>query len=288
MAMKKGLGRGLDALFESYNEEPKEITHAQSSIEEIRIMDIDPNPQQPRKHFDDDKIQELANSIMLHGVVQPIVVKQNGNRYMIIAGERRWRAARVAGKATIPAIRMDLDDKQIAEIGLIENLQREDLDPIEEAQGIRILLEHYSLTQEEIAGRLGRSRPAIANSLRLLNLSNQIQKYLTENKITAGHARALLSIADLKIREEIAKQIIERDLNVRDTERLIKSITETHNKKIIKKDKPSYITEIEAGLEESLGTKVQITPGAKKGIIEIEYYSNEDLERIIDRVAIKR
>jgi ParB family chromosome partitioning protein len=287
MAMKKGLGRGLDALFESYKDETLNI-ESREWVQEIKITEVDPNPEQPRKHFDEEKIQELAESIRTHGVVQPILVKPSGSRYMIIAGERRWRAARAAGKAVIPAIVMDLSAEKIIEIGLIENLQREDLNPIEEAQGIKQLMDRLDLTQEETAERLGRSRPAVANALRLLNLSEQIQKYLMNNQLTPGHARALLAIEDQQLREDLAKKIIENELNVRDTEKMIKSL-ETKPKKVKKlKEKPSYITEIEAGLEESLGTKVQIIPGTKKSIIEIEYYSNEDLERIIDRVTNRK
>ena len=288
MAMKRGLGRGLDALFESYKEQTDNSHYDSGLVQEIRITDIDPNPDQPRKQFNDSKIQELAESIKIHGVVQPIIIRQIGSRYMIIAGERRWRAARAAGKTSIPAITMNLSEEQIIEIGLIENLQREDLNPIEEAQGIKVLVEKLSLTQEEAAERLGRSRPAVANALRLLNLSGQIQRYLSENRLTAGHARALLSIEDEKQREETARKIIEKDLNVRDTEKLIKSLNAESTAVKKTRERPSYITEIEAGLEESLGTKVQIIPGAKKGVIEIEYYSNEDLERIIDRVSSQR
>ena len=288
MAMKKGLGRGLDALFESYKEETGMTNYEKALVQEIRITDIDPNPDQPRKQFDEEGIQELAESIKVHGVVQPIIVKQTEDRYMIIAGERRWRAARAAGNVSIPAIMMNLNEEQIIEIGLIENLQREDLNPIEEAQGIKKLVDKLNLTQEEAAERLGRSRPAVANALRLLNLSGRIQEYLLENRLTAGHARTLLSIGDEKLREEAAKKIIEKDLNVRDTEKLIKNLNAENKKSKKGKEKPSYITEIEAGLEESLGTKVQIIPGAKKGIIEIEYYSNEDLERIIDRVSVQK
>lgn len=300
MYAKKGLGRGLDAIFESYREANEETektskvqipdknpNRSQAQVEEIKIMDIDPNPNQPRKSFNDDKLEELTESIKMHGVVQPIIVKQTDDRYMIVAGERRWRAARAAGLLTIPAISMNLSDKQIAEISLIENLQREDLNPIEQAQGIKTLLDQYGLTQDEVASRLGTSRPAITNTLRLLNLSDKIRKYLIEGKLSSGHGRALLAVMDIKQRDEIAERIIVRELSVRETEKLIKSINEkkSKNKKGSEKVKPSYIQEIEAGLEESLGTKVQITPGKKKGIIEIEYYSNEDLERIIDRVT---
>ena len=215
--MKKGLGRGLDALFESYKDEAGISENETEGVQEIRINDIDPNPDQPRKYFKEEGIQELAESIRNHGVVQPILVKQMGNRYIIIAGERRWRAAREAKMTSIPAIRMDLSEEQIIEIGLIENIQREDLNPIEEAQGIKKLVDKLNLTQEEAAERLGRSRSAVANALRLLNLSGQIQKYLSENRLTAGHARALLSIEDKRLREETARKIIEKDLNERDT-----------------------------------------------------------------------
>ena len=293
MAMKKGLGRGLDALFESYKEETENTEEALSEaeknqIQEIRINDIDPNPYQPRKQFNEEGIRELAESIRSHGVVQPIIVKKSGFRYQIIAGERRWRAAREAELMTIPAMVMDLTEEEIIEIGLIENLQREDLNPIEEAQGIQQLMDRMNLTQEEAAKRLGRSRPAVANALRLLHLSDRIQKYLSEKRITTGHARALLSVEDKKLREEVARMIIEKDLNVRDTEKIIQNINKQKKTRKNGKEKPSYIMEIENGLEESLGTKVQIQPGAKKGIIEIEYYSNEDLERIINRVSYQQ
>ena len=293
MAMKKGLGRGLDALFESYKEETENADEALSEqekkqIQEIRINDIDPNPNQPRRQFDEEGIQELAESIRSHGVVQPIIVKKSGFRYQIVAGERRWRAAREAGSITIPAMVMNLTEEKVIEIGLIENLQREDLNPIEEAQGIQQLMDRMNLTQEEAAKRLGRSRPAVANALRLLHLSDRIQKYLSEKRITTGHARALLSVEDKKLREEVARMIIEKDLNVRDTEKIIQNINKQKKTRKNGKEKPSYIMEIENGLEESLGTKVQIRPGAKKGIIEIEYYSNEDLERIINRVSYQQ
>jgi len=290
MTAKRGLGRGLDALFESMGDNAAVIGDGDTSkVTEIKIMDIDPNPNQPRKVFNEEKINELAESIRIHGVVQPIIVKPSGRRYLLVAGERRWRAARIAGLVKIPAVVLNLDDRQVMEIGLIENLQREDLNPIEEAKGIKQLMDECRLTQEEIAAHLGKSRPAIANTIRLLNLSKYIQGLLTEGKLTAGHARALLAIEDKTLRDKIALKIVEKGLNVRETEKLIKSTQKKSEEKIIKiKQKPSYILEIEAGLEESLGTRVEIIPGKKKGIIHIEYYSNEDLERIIDRVASKR
>jgi ParB family chromosome partitioning protein len=286
MAVKKGLGRGLDALFESYkgeigldDQDPDHVT-----VQEIKITDIDPNPKQARNQFDEEKLKELADSIRIHGVVQPIIVRPHNNRYIIVAGERRWRASRAANKTTIPAIVMDLGEEEIIEVSLIENLQREDLNPIEEARGIQALVSRLKLTQEEAADRLGKSRPAIANALRLLHLSGKIQDLLADNKLSAGHARALLALTDEKQRDELAAVIIEKDLSVRETEKLIQRLGKK-KEKVKVQQKPSYILDIESELEESLGTRVQICPGKKKGIIEIEYYSNEDLERIIERVT---
>ena len=282
---KKGLGKGLDALFESYREEIG-AKQDDSLVQEIKINDIDPNPDQPRKQFDEESITELADSIRVHGVVQPVIVRHSGSRYMLVAGERRWRASRAANKTTIPAIVLDLNEKEALEISLIENLQREDLNPIEEAKGIQEMIDRLNLTQEEAAERLGKSRPAVANALRLLQLSEMIQELLYENKISAGHARALLSVSDEKKRDEIANLIIKKNLSVRETEKLIQNLNSKKKKPKIKQ-KPSYILEIESELEESLGTRVQINPGKKKGIIEIEYYSNDDLERIIEIVTGK-
>lgn len=284
MAVKKGLGRGLDALFESYKGEIRPDVKKDSRVQEIKLTDIDPNPKQPRKQFDEEKIEELTNSIRAHGVVQPIIVRPSGNRYILVAGERRWRASRAANKTTIPALVLDLNDKEALEISLIENLQREDLNPIEEARGIQEMIDKLELTQEEAAERLGKSRPAIANALRLLQLSKAIQDMLAENKLSAGHARALLSISDERKREEVAAMIISKGLSVRETEKLIQNLNR-RKKKYKAVQKPSYILEIESELEDSLGTRVKINPGAKKGIIEIEYYSNEDLERILERIA---
>ncbi|HZK33769.1 MAG TPA: ParB/RepB/Spo0J family partition protein, partial [Bacillota bacterium] len=285
--MKKGLGRGLDALFDGYANDGAR-GEGKRDISEINIIDIDPNPHQPRKRFSEDKIDELSKSIKHHGVVQPIALKKQGNRYIIVAGERRWRAAREAGLTTIPAVIMDLTDKEVIEIALVENLQRENLNPIEEAEGIKMLIDQYKLTQEEVATRLGRSRPAIANSLRLLNLTETLKNHLIQESLTPGHARALLGIADLELREKLAATIIEKDMNVRDTERLIKKMVGSTGKKDSKiPEKPIYLTEIEMNLEEALGTRVIIKPGKKKGIIEIEYYNDDDLERIMEKVYMK-
>lgn len=285
---KRGLGKGLDALFQSYEEEILYKSEDQEVIKEIRIQDIDPNKNQPRKEFDTESIDDLVNSIKEHGVIQPILLKPNNGRYTIIAGERRWRAARQAGLQKIPAIIKDVDKNEMLMIALVENLQREDLNPIEEAEAIKQLMEGCDLTQEQVAQKIGKSRPVIANALRLLTLSPNIQAYVRDNKLTTGHARALLGIEDPEEREKIARLIIENELSVRETEKLIKRLRDGDEKKVKQiAEKPSYIVEIENKLEESLGTKVLITQGKKKGVIEIEYYNYDDLERIMDRILQK-
>ncbi|MFY9595054.1 MAG: ParB/RepB/Spo0J family partition protein [Caldicoprobacterales bacterium] len=291
---KRGLGKGLDALFQSYDSfESTEDTGSSETLEgrvlELSIYDIDPNPDQPRRNFEQDSIQDLSQSIMEHGVVQPIIVKPSEkDRYTIIAGERRWRAARAAGLNKIPAIVKDIDEKEMLELALIENLQREDLNPIEEAEGIHSLIDNYGLTQEQVAKRLGKSRPSITNALRLLRLPKQVRNLLEEGKITTGHARALLALNNQTKIMELAELIVEKNLSVRETENLIKNIKE--NRRLKKKsktiEKPSFIMELESRMEESLGTKVTIQQGKKKGVIEIEYYGNDDLERIIKKISI--
>lgn len=291
---KRGLGKGLDALFQSYDSfESTEDTGSSETLEgrvlELSIYDIDPNPDQPRRNFEQNSIQDLSQSIMEHGVVQPIIVKPSEkDRYTIIAGERRWRAARAAGLNKIPAIVKDIDEKEMLELALIENLQREDLNPIEEAEGIHSLIDNYGLTQEQVAKRLGKSRPSITNALRLLRLPKQVRNLLEEGKITTGHARALLALNNQTKIMELAELIVEKNLSVRETENLIKNIKE--NRRLKKKsktiEKPSFIMELESRMEESLGTKVTIQQGKKKGVIEIEYYGNDDLERIIKKISV--
>lgn len=282
---KRGLGRGLDALLQPYDGQM--VPSGREAIQEIKITDIDPNINQPRKRFDEQKIMELAQSIKQHGVVQPIIVKPNNGRYIIVVGERRWRAARLAGLTHIPAIVRDVDRRELVEIALIENLQREDLNPIEEAQGIRQLIEEYGLTQEQVAERIGWSRSAVANALRLLSLSDEIKSYLEDGRLTSGHARALLAIEDEQMRLMLAKKIVEKGLSVREVEQIVRDLKGRTGDKESKKasvNKPGYILEIEASLEERFGTRVQITPGKKKGVIQIEYYSDSDLERIVDKL----
>lgn len=284
---KRGLGKGLDALFQTYDNFEDVSKDSDSKILELKIRDIDPNEDQPRRDFNKDAIYELSKSILEHGVVQPIIVKPNNDRYTIVAGERRWRAARAAGLDKIPVIIRDIDEKEMLEIALIENLQREDLNPMEEAEGINSLIESYGLTQEQVANRLGKSRPAISNSLRLLKLPTKIRTLLIENKITTGHARALLALDDDKDKVEIAKLIVEKSLSVREVESLVKRTKDNrrNNKKKAKQDKPSYIIELENRMEEILGTKVTIQQGKRKGVIGIEYYSNDDLERILEKIS---
>lgn len=271
---KKALGKGLSALIPEYQEEK------QGSVMELKITDIEANENQPRKKFDEEGLLSLAESIKEHGIVQPIIVRKEGNAYKIVAGERRWRAARIAGLKTVPVVVKDYTDEQLLEIALIENLQREDLNPVEEANAYKVLMEEYSLSQEEIGKRIGKSRSAITNSLRLLNLPKEIIDYLIEGKITAGHARALLAFEDDKKKIEIANRIINENLNVRQVEKL------TKEKKGVKriKIKSPEICDIEERLRNALGTKVTITHGRKKGKIEIEYYGFDDLDKIISLI----
>lgn len=279
--MKKGLGKGLGALLTS----EEDVT---TGVTEMRINDIEPNMGQPRKKFDDEKLMQLSESIKQHGVVQPIIVRKENNGYKIIAGERRWRAARLAGLTVVPVVIKDISDKQVMEIALIENLQREDLNPIEEAEAYEKLISEYKMTQEEISNTVGKSRSAVANSLRLLNLNEKIREYLIEGALSSGHARALLSIEDNSVQISVAEEIIKRELNVRDTEKMVKQILSRKPAKKEKKMSEEY-RDLEENFKEIFGTKVKLLAGNKKGKILIEYYSNEELERIVDIInSIKK
>ena len=211
MAVKKGLGRGLDALLDELDLEEK----SGGQIEQVSLYDIDTNPDQPRKTFDEEKLKELAASLKRHGVVQPLIVKRNGMRYTIIAGERRFRAARLAGLSTVPVLVSDLDENAIMEVALVENIQRENLNPIEEAAAIRLLMEQHDLTQEEVSARIGKSRPAIANALRLLSLEKPVTEYIKSGKLSAGHGKMLAGIEDRERQIELANKAIEKDWSVR-------------------------------------------------------------------------
>lgn len=225
--MRKGLGKGLGALLGTDETENKGIT-------EVRINDIEPNTDQPRKTFDDEKLSALAESIKQHGIVQPLIVQQNGNMYRIVAGERRWRAARLAGLETVPVIVRDLSDREVMEVALIENLQRQDLNPIEEAEAYEKLISEFGMTQEEVASVVGKSRPAITNSLRLLSLKDDIKSRLISGEISSGHARALLAIDDAKLQLKAMQEIIEKEMSVRETEKLIKQFTAQKNRRLPK------------------------------------------------------
>lgn len=277
MAMKKGLGRGLDALLGDYTQPTPE------GVQQVDIRRIDTNAGQPRKDFDQEKLQELADSIRQHGVVQPILLRQNGERYVIVAGERRFRAARLAGLEKVPAIVKDLDEAQVMEVALIENLQREDLNPIEEAAAIRFLMQQHDLTQEEVSKRLSKSRPAIANSLRLLTLPEPVQTYLRNGKLQAGHARALAGLQDPEAQAVLADKIVGEGLSVRAAESLAREQGQKPPRQ--KKEPPATDPDLaaaEASLREWLGTKVSIQGSSQRGRIVIEYYNAELLQGIYD------
>ena len=288
---KKGLGKGLDALFMSDLSAPDApsagVGEAMSAAgtSEIKITDIDPNKNQPRKLFYDDSLEELAESIRLHGILQPLALRRMpGGRFQIIAGERRFRAAKRAGLDTVPAVIVEADDKETAELALIENLQREDLNPVEEAEGFKTLMKEFGLTQEETAERLGKSRSSLANALRLLSLCDEALALLRDGKIDRGHAKVLLGISDKEKQAEAAEICAEKSLNVRQTEELVRRMNksllappETDNKEF----EVDYVAALERDLAKSLGRKVRLIAGKKKGKIELEYYGNDDLERLI-------
>jgi len=276
--VKKGLGKGLEALITS-----NETENLKGDILELKINDLEPNAEQPRKNFDDGKLRALAESIKQYGVVQPLVATKEGGTYRIIAGERRWRAARIAGLETVPVIIKEAAGKQAMEIALIENLQREDLNPIEEAMAYEKLITEFGMTQEEISSVVGKSRPAVANSLRLLNLDEKIKDMIASGRISSGHARALLSLESAGLQEKMAEEIIKNDLNVRDAEKLAKQYLSKKAPAKRHERKEEFI-EIEEKLKDFFGTKVRLITNKNRGKIMIEYYSNEELERILELV----
>ena len=257
----------------------------QNQVVNIKISDVYPNGDQPRIYFDEDKIIALCESIKKHGVLQPIVVRPDDEgRYMIIAGERRYRASIMANKESIPAIIKDMPIKEVLEIALVENLQRENLNIIEEAKAYKNLIDKHKSTQEELAELVGRSRPYITNTMRLLNLSDEVKKYIELEKISPGHGKALLRVSNKEKQIGLAQQIIKENLSVRKTEEIIKGMLEEKKIKNKSKEKDIFIKDIEERLMNTLGTKVNISTGNKKGKIEIEYYSEEELERIYDLI----
>ena len=282
MTKKFTLGKGLGALIP---DDSTDITDENGKIS-ISINKIKSDDEQPRKLFDSEKIAELAESIKTHGIIQPLILrKHNEDQYIIVAGERRWRAAKMAGLKEVPAIIMELSSKDTLEISLIENIQRQDLNPIEEALAYKKLLNDFKITQEELSKRIGKSRVAIANTIRLINLDERVQQYIVESIITEGHGRALLAINDKEKQYEIAQIVIDEKLSVRELENLIKKTNDIDSKEKSSEDIEKlnpYYKEIKNQLQNYFGTKVNILNKKNKGKIEIEYYSEEDLQRILD------
>lgn len=298
---KKGLGKGLDSLIPDNKSmksvtsektvESKEDAAAKSGVQVMKINEVEPNRDQPRKNFDEDALLELSDSIKQFGVLQPLLVRKRKDYYEIIAGERRWRAAKLAGVKEVPVIEKEYTDQEILEIGLIENIQRENLNPIEEAIAYKRLLEEFNLKQDEVAERVSKSRTAVTNSMRLLKLSDKVQQMIIDDMISTGHARELLAIDDPELQYTLANKIFDEKLSVRETEKLVKEIK---NPKKPKEKKPVANSFIYQDLEEKMksvfGTKVSIaSKGKGKGKIEIEYYSDDELEHLFDMMmSIKR
>ncbi len=279
MASPRGLGKGLGALLGDF----EEVTSEKSPYQMLPIYKIEPNPDQPRRDFDEEELQSLSESISTHGIIQPLTVRalENGY-YQIIAGERRWRAVRQANLSEVPAIVIEADDKKATELALIENLQRQDLNPVEEALGYQSLMEDYGLTQEEAAARVGKSRPTVANALRLLSLCPEVLERLRKGELTAGHARAILTIKNEKKQQEAAQKICALGLSVRQAELLCKNMTkEPAPKKEITLE-VDYVAECEKSLSKHLGRGVKIVNGKRKGKFELEFYGEEDLQTLLD------
>jgi ParB family chromosome partitioning protein len=274
MAKGKGLGRGLEAIF-------AEEVPAQNTPVGIRLSDIEPNPRQPRQDFEPVALEELAQSIRENGIITPITLRKTGDTYQIIAGERRWRASRLAGLTEIPAIVLDVDENTAYALALIENLQREDLNPMEEAEGYRRLTQELGLTQEQAALRVGRSRPAVANALRLLSLPKSVEALLRDKQLSAGHARALLPLEREEVMLKAAQTILEQQLSVRQTEALVKQLQKQPSDKP-EKTPDIYVQDLERAMAAFTGHKITIKHGEKKGKITIEYYGNEDLEAVCE------
>lgn len=279
MAQKKkaGLGKGLDALFLDNSTTEKGDTL-------LSLNDIEPNREQPRKYFDEEALSELADSIAKHGVIQPLLVRPlSDGGYQLIAGERRWRASRIAGLSEVPVVIREMSDQQAAELALIENLQREDLNPIEEAEGFKLLMDRYNFTQEQAAERVGKSRPAVANALRLLALPEEILDLVKSGKLSAGHARTILPITDKTLLTKLVGEIMSKELSVRETERLVKTLSKPAEEKSTKKAKRDpFYDECELSISETMGRKAKINVSKNnKGTIELEFFSKEDLEKIL-------
>lgn len=286
MAMKKGgLGKGLDALFSENTLEGEARTVS------LPIAEVIPNRDQPRKQFDDEALAELAASIAQHGVLQPLLVRpMPDGTYQLVAGERRWRASQMAGLAEVPVVIRDMSDQEAAELALIENLQREDLNPMEEALGYKTLIESYGMTQEQAAQVVNKSRPAVANALRLLHLPQPVADMVAAGKLSAGHARTVLGFEDEEAQVTAAKAAVEQDLSVRQLEKLVKAAKKA-NKPAGEKSRPqrsSFYDEVELALRDNLGRPVRVTQGTKGGVLQVEFYDEEDLRELANRLAEPR
>ena len=280
MNKKFALGKGLGALI------PDDINEGNEGKLMISLNKIKSNIDQPRKSFDNEKIAELAESIKNHGIIQPLILKENGGGYIIVAGERRWRAAKMVGLKEVPAIVMDLTEKQVLEISLIENIQRQDLNPIEEALAYKKLLSDFDLTQEELSKRIGKSRTAITNTIRLINLDSRVQQYVIDGIISEGHGRALLSLEDGDLQYIYSQKVIDEKLSVRELEKLIRNASLKSEKSEKNEELNPYYKDVRDRLQNYFGTKVNLSSKKNRGKIEIEYYSEEDLERILDIINL--
>ncbi|EJL29057.1 ParB/RepB/Spo0J family partition protein [Brevibacillus sp. BC25] len=281
--MSRGLGKGLNALITS------NLIEEGEQVKEVSINEIRPNPYQPRKEFEQSAIEELAQSIKEHGIIQPLIVRKSIKGYELVAGERRLRAAKVAGLKEVPVVVKAYTDQQLMEIALIENLQRENLNPLEEAEAYDKLISHHDYTQEQLAQKIGKSRPHVANMLRLLQLPEKIRKMVSAAELSMGHSRALLGVTDKKVQQQLANDVVEKGLSVRQLEEIVKQLNvsrETKKKKPAKNE--PVLIEMEERLRSRFGTSVKIKKGSKRGKIEIDFYSQEDLERIIEMLNTEK
>ena len=282
---QKGLGRGLGALIDDYR-----VQDEQGAISTLPLQKIEPNPNQPRKQFDEEHLETLADSIREHGLLQPLAVRDMGGYYQIIAGERRWRACRLAELQEVPVVIIEADDKKVMELAMVENLQRQDLNPMEEAEGYYSLIHDFDLSQEQVAERVGKSRPAVANALRLLNLKGELRDMVTDGKLSAGHARALLSLPNEKLQKSAAQKVIALELSVRQTESMCKKMLADLK---AEEEKPApltvdYVGECEKLLTKQLGRKVKIINGKRKGRFELEFYGQDDLQVLYETLLALR
>ncbi|MEW5322029.1 ParB/RepB/Spo0J family partition protein [Geobacillus thermoleovorans] len=286
--MAKGLGKGISALFDNLS--LNELNGKEETVREVSIHDLHPNPYQPRKMFQPEAIEELKQSILQHGILQPLIVRRAPNGFEIVVGERRYRAAKEANLPSVPVVVRELTDEQMMEFALLENLQREDLNPIEEAMAYKMLMDKLHLTQEEVASRVGKSRPHIANHLRLLSLPSDVQKLLMDGTLSMGHGRALLGLKQKSKMKPIVERTIREGLNVRQLEKLIQQANENVSRETSKRKPPEksvFIRESESLLREKFGTNVTIKQTRKRGKIEIEFFSPEDLERILELLDVR-